>query len=177
MTIKCVFCKTEDEPSNLVESFGDHIHPACLTQARKVHARLERDLEPSRIAGEIFDADIDSTQHHEVEKFLRERNRKAGKHLVANIVEAARSQRQWNYREILFETIEGYIPPGVTEVSEETLAEIIGELLAFSPPLESESAPHFAARMLVHQVAWRKDQEEYAAAVAEYEQSEEAGTA
>jgi hypothetical protein len=73
----------------------------------------------------------------------------------------------WPYEAWLFERIEQEISASV-EATETFIAEIAEDLL----PLKGEDAPHFAARLLITQVAWRKSKEAFDAGCDEYERGE-----
>ena len=120
------------------------------------------------IGCELSSRGVDVTDPYAVERFLREHNREAGKKLVLDIVDIARTHSEWCDREILFEMLDENVPPGALEACEETLDHIAEFAVAFVPPACGESAPHYAARMLVHQLAWRRGEDEHAAIVREY---------
>jgi hypothetical protein len=173
--MQCIICQTQDEPSNLVELSeieSGYAHPRCINRHNRTAAKNLYEIEVSMIADEISDHDIDATDPGAVERFFYERNRKVSERRVVEIVAAATKRRERDNRRWLFERLEGNVKPWPAEADEAFINDIADELSGLSCPPVDLSARRYAARLLVLQVAWRKDVEASKAACEEYEQGE-----
>ena len=145
-----------------------HAHPSCVDQRMTENSRT---IDAMFIADMIIDHEIDPTDRDVVRAFLRENKQKLGEFVgwrcptVGEIVTQARKSRERRRRETVFETIAERVQPGVTEPGEAFIADIVSELRAYAPPIDGEDACHYAARLLVAQVAWGKFEAEMEAAV------------
>jgi hypothetical protein len=193
MTVtKCHVCHVEDELRNLTkltDPEGVYAHKRCIEQHNKDVEKnlqhLQHTLAVSDAASSARDHDIDPSDSWAVEKFLRGQNPKVGKRFVAEVVAAAREQRDCDNMDALFDRIEENVAALPAEIGEDfiseattDLADIISQQLADDDwrsdgAIETKAA-RYAALLLIKQVAWRKHQDKMREAARQFAEEENA---
>jgi hypothetical protein len=190
MTAKCYVCHAEDDlenPARISNVEEAYAHPRCIEQHNKDVKKNLRALDASFAADTVRDHDINVDDSYAVERFLRRQNSKVGKRFVAEVIDAAREQRDRDYMNALFETTEKNVEVWPTEASKDFIAEAAADLANILYRLACEhgdsgwrrdgaietKAAHYATLLLIKHVAWRKFQAKLEADWEEWKASEE----